>query len=680
MLRALASSALLVALLSHPAAAQQPASPPAAPKTEKKSNAGPYEVRVEVNVMVPMRDGVKLATDVYRPLVTAESGPHPDRLPVLLIRTPYGKGSGKNGDGRYFASHGYAVVVQDTRGRYESQGVWRWLSDDGQDGFDCCEWIAKQPWSSGRIGMLGTSYVGGTQHVLALSGSKHLRTVIPVDAVSNMGRQSMRNAGAFEMRFWNWTIMNAANGSAAAKDPGTQAVLKQMVDHRHDYLKLLPLRPGTTPLKLAPEYEKWLVDAMRHGADDEFWAAANVVERAKDYADIPVYLVGGWYDSWAGNTTANFQALSKQLKSDVYLIMGPWIHGAQGSSSHGQVNFGPDAAIPDPLAWRRAWFDRWLKDDTSTFGTAAPFQSKVRIFVMGTGDGTKDPSGKLNHGGTWRDEAEWPLQRAVPTKYYLEDEGVLTAERPIAMSIKRVTATEITVPKPSEETRIIEQVVLKPISLKTEFKFDPRDPVPTIGGNISSGNDIMLQGAWDQRGGPHVWNWTKPIPLSARNDVVVFQTAPLKEDVEVTGEIEVKLYASSTAVDTDFTAKLVDVYPPSKDFPGGFDLNITDGIVRGRFRRSLDKERMLEPGKVYPFRIKLYPTSNVFKQGHRIRVDISSSNFPRFDVNPNTGEPLAENRRLESCVNTIHHDFDDNQSHIVLPIVPRTKSANGGSR
>ena len=193
--------------------------------------------------------------------------------------------------------------------------------------------------------------------------------------------------------------------------------------------------------------------------------------------------------------------------------------------------------------------------------------------------------------------------------------------------------------------------------------------MPTIGGNISSGNDIMLQGAWDQRGGPHVWNWPKPIPLSARNDVVVFQTEPLADDVEVTGEIEVKLWVSSTAADTDFTAKLIDVYPPSADFPGGFDLNIGDGIVRARFRESLEEEKLMEPGKVYPLTIKLYPTSNVFKKGHRIRVDISSSNFPRFDVNPNTGEPLNEHRRMEIATNTIHHDSEHPRTSC-LPVIP----------
>jgi putative CocE/NonD family hydrolase len=603
-----------------------------------------FGVEVAVDVMVPMRDGVRLATDVYRP--TSDGKPLPDRRPVILIRTPYNKGNGQSGEGKYFASHGYVTVIQDTRGRYRSEGVWHWLTDDGPDGVDCCAWIAGQTWSDGRIGMMGTSYVGGTQHAVAMAGSPHLKTVIPVDAVSNMGRQSMRNAGAFEMRFWNWIMLNAGKGSNAAQDAGAAAVLGEMAAHRHDYLKLLPLRPGTTPLKLAPEYETWLVEAMRHGANDDFWEQNNIVDFPERYSDIPVYLVGGWYDSWAGNTTANYMALEPRLKSDVYLIMGPWIHGAQGSSAHGQVSFGPDAAIADPLGWRRVWFDHYLRGEANDIGKAAPFETKVRIFVMGTGDGRKDDEGRLFHGGYWRNEHEWPLARAVSTKLYFHADGKLSTSGPGASG---------------------------PAAAATSLSFDPANPVPTIGGNISSGNDILLQGAWDQRGGPHVWNWQKPIPLSARNDVLVFQTEPLSEDLEVTGEIEVKLWVSSTAVDTDFTAKLIDVYPSSTDFPGGFDLNIGDGICRARFRNSLREEKLMEPGKIYPLTVKLYPTSNVFKRGHRVRVDLSSSNFPRFDVNPNTGEPLALNRRSQTCVNTIHHDAE-HPSHILLPVVPPASS------
>ena len=601
-----------------------------------------FEVAVQQDVMVPMRGGVKLATDVYLP---ARGGqPLAERRPVILTRLPYGKASAKS-FGEYYAARGYAFVAQDTRGRFGSEGVWRFLTDDGKDGWDCAAWIGAQPWSNGKIGMLGTSYVGGTQHAMALEKVPQLTTVIPVDAASNMGRQSMRNAGAFELRFWNWIMLNAGRGSRAGRDPAKAALLKEMADARFDYLPLLPLRVGTTPLKLAPEYEEWLTQAMSHGADDAFWSQNNILADPTRYKDIPVYLVGGWYDSWAGNTTANFRALSSTLQSPVYLIMGPWIHGMQGKTAHGQVDFGQDAAIADERAWRLEWFDHWLLGKENSVGKTAPFATRVRIFVMGTGDGGKTAEGLLRHGGAWRDEHEWPLARARLTPYYLQPGGRLETDR---------LTTE---------------------SMNTRFDFDPRDPVPTLGGNISSGDGIMQQGAWDQRGGAKFWNWPRPIPLSARRDVVVFQTAPLVEDIEVTGEIEVKLWASSSAVDTDFTAKLVDVYPPSAEWPGGFDLNLTDGIVRARFRDSLKHEKLMEPGEVYPFTIKLYPTSNVFKKGHRIRVDISSSNFPRFDVNPNTGEPLNAHRRFVIATNTLRHD-SEHPSHIMLPIIPASGTSD----
>ncbi len=591
---------------------------------------------VENGVMVAMRDGVKLATDLYFP---AEGGKRLEgRFPVILTRTPYNKtGAKKIGD--YFARHGYVVVAQDCRGRYGSEGVWHWMTDDGDDGVDCAAWIGKQPWSDGKIGMIGTSYVGGTQHAMALAGAKELATVIPVDAVSNCGVQSMRNAGAFELRFWNWIMLNAGRGSQSVKDEATAAMLKEMADNRFHYLENLPLRKGATPLQFAPEYEEWLIGAMSHGKNDEYWAQNNILEQAASYKDIPVYLVGGWYDSWAGNTTANYGALTQALKSDVYLIMGPWIHGMQAKSSHGQVDYGEAAAIPDEWAWRLEWYDHWLKGKDNSVGKAAPFASKVRIFVMGAGDGHKTEKGLLFHGGEWRDEAAWPMERQRVTAYYFGAGGALDVAQPAAAGGS------------------------------TTFTFDPKNPVPTIGGSISSGNDILLQGAWDQRGGEHVWNWQGPIPLTARNDVVVFQTEPLAEDTEVTGEVEVKLWASSSAVDTDFTAKLVDVYPGSSDWPGGFDLKITEGIVRARFRDSLKEEKLMEPGKVYPFTIRLYPTSNVFKKGHRIRVEVSSSNFPRFDVNPNTGEPLNDHRRTVIAENTILHDAA-HPSAILLPVIP----------
>lgn len=602
-----------------------------------QASAPRYGVVEMRDLMLPTRDGIPLATDVYLPAMNGTV--MSEKLPAILTRTPYNK-DGSAGMGRYYATRGYAFVAQDVRGRYRSEGVWHWMTDDGRDGVDALAWIGRQSWSNGKVGMIGTSYVGGTQHAPALEKAPELVTVIPVDAVSNQAYQSVRNAGAFELRFWNWIVaMTSPDGSRQARDPGTRAALREMADHKLTYLRELPLRRGTTPLKLAAEYEDWLVEAMRHGANDAFWSQNNIVDNPGRYKDMPVYLVGGWYDSWAGNTTRNYVALSKTIRGPVYLIMGPWIHGSQGRFAHGQVSFGPEAAIADPLAWRLEWYDHWLKGVDNTVGKAAPFASKVRIFVMGTGDENKDANGAKHHGGYWRDENEWPLARTQYTRYYLQAGGTLTTAAP--------TAT------PSS----------------TSYEFDPKNPVPTIGGNISSGDGILLQGAWDQRGGEHVWNWTEPVPLSSRNDVLVFETPPLSADLEVTGELQVKLWASSSATDTDFTAKLVDVHPPSADFPGGFDQNIADGIVRARFRESLTAEKLMQPGTAYEFTILMYPTSNVFKRGHKIRVDVSSSNFPRFDVNPNTGESLGNNRRWAVATNTIFHDRE-HPSHIVLPVIP----------
>lgn len=331
--------------------------------------------------------------------------------------------------------------------------------------------------------------------------------------------------------------------------PSSLAEANELCPHR---AAVSPPSGELCPLGSSPEYEDWLVSAMENGANDDFWAQNNIVDAPQNYKDIPVYLVSGWYDSWSGNNTANYMALSKTLKSPVYMIMGPWIHGQQAASAHGQVNFGAEAAIADQWAWRQEWYDHWLKGIDNSVGKADPFKTPVRIFVMGTGDGSKDSKNRLMHGGYWRNENEWPLARTKLTPFYLQPDGGLAPTK-----------------------------ALQP-QAATQYEFDPRNPVPTIGGNISSNNDIMLQGGWDQKGGSHIWNFPNAIPLSSRRDVLVFQTEPLEADLEVTGENEVRLFASSSAIDTDFTAKLLDVYPPSADWPGGFDLNIGDGIVRGR--------------------------------------------------------------------------------------------------
>ena len=602
-----------------------------------------YKAIRQTDVMIPLRDGVRLATDLYLP--AGEDKVIDQKFPTILMRTPYGrlgfkKNATINEDGEYFAEHGYVVVIQDTRGRYGSEGIWHMLTDDGHDGFDTCEWISKQPWSNGKVGTIGLSYIGGTQHALAMERSPQLVTAIPIDAMSNMGFAGIRNGGAFELRFWNWIFFIAApHGSRQSNDPSIASILLDMKEHRRDYLLDLPLRFEKTPLKFASEYEKWLIEAMSHGLNNEFWKQNNIIDYAAQYKDIPIYLIGGWYDSWAGCTTANYCALNGVIKGPVYLIMGPWTHGQQETSAHGQVNFGSSAAIPNLQALQLEWYDHWLKGIENSVGCSEPFATKVRIFVMGTGDGSKTADGRLNHGGYWRNEQEWPLAHSRATPYYLQSHGRLEISPPV------------------EDTAF------------TSLLFDPSNPVPTIGGNISSGSGILLAGAWNQRGGTHIWNMPESIALSAREDVLVFQTEPLSENLEVTGEIIVKLWISSSAVDTDFTAKLIDVYPSSTDFPEGFDLNIVDGIKRTRFRESLNKEVLMQPGTIYPLEIKLYPTSNVFKKGHRIRLDISSSNFPRFDVNPNTGEKLNYNDRKKIAINTIYHDAE-HPSYVELPLIP----------
>jgi len=594
----------------------------------------PYEIVTLKNVMVPLRDGVKLATDIYLPGRNGEAVE--GRFPVVLSRTPYGK-TGMAGTAKYFVPRGYVVIGQDTRGRGDSEGIWHWMTDDRQDGYDAIEWIAAQSWSDGKIGMMGCSYVGATQHLAAMAQPPHLTTIIPADPSINHGLGAVIYGGAFRLRVWNWHMAQAATGSRQARDPAVKSVLKQQADDRRHYLLNLPLRRGTTPLKVASEYEDMLLRMMEHRRNDDFWRFNNIIQYAGEHKDIPVFLIGGWYDLFSSSTTETYMALQKTMRGPVHLIMGPWIHGMQGRSN-GQVDFGPDAAV-DMTPIRQAWYDRWLKGNEAEFGTQVPFRTPVRMFVMGTGDGHKTEDGKLSHGGYWRDAADYPLPEAQPTNYYLYGDGSLATAAP------------------SEKTS------------STTFDFDPQNPVPTIGGCTCCAREIMTDGAWNQWGGEHTWTWPKPIPLSARNDVVVFTTPPLERDTEIIGPIHVQLWASSSAVDTDFTAKLIDVYPSSPDFPAGFDLIMGDGIIRARYRDSDQAEEMMTPGEVYRFHIKLDPCCNVFKKGHRIRVDISSSNFPRFDVNPNTGEPPNNQRRTITATNTIYHDAT-HPSHIVLPLLP----------
>jgi len=602
-----------------------------------------YEVAVMKNVMIGMRDGVKLSTDIYRP---ARNGALIEgRFPVLLERTPYRKDRGAADVAQYFVPRGYVVVVQDVRGRYQSEGRWRPIVDDPNDGFDTAAWIGAQAWSDGGIGTMGTSYGGATQHAIAIGNAPHVKAMIPRNAMSDFGRYGVRHNGAFELRWFNWvvTMGNAAPGTAeaplaaarAASDPAAVAALLDMGSHVRDYVRSLPLRAGTTPLKFAPDYEAWLIEAMSHGDYDAFWKdhGSSVIDHLAEYKDVPEYHTTGWYDSW-GTPVANlnFVELRKAKKSLQRLIVGPWIHSSEHLSYAGEAQFTDDAAL-DLEAFHLRWFDHWLKGVDNGVDREPP----VRIYVMGGGDAHKTPEGRLFVGGHWRDEREWPPARAMATPYYLHSNGTLSQEKPAD-------------------------------SPPTTYLFDPRNPVPTLGGNVSSQGTLMFQGAADQRCRPGFWLCTDDKPLSARNDVLVFQTPTLDGNIEVTGRLIVKLWAASNGPDTDFTAKLIDVYPPNKDYPAGVDLNIADSIVRARYRKGPGKAEFLKPGQPEEFTIEMYPTSMVFQRGHRIRLDISSSNFPRFDVNPNTGEPLNDNRRWRIAENSVYFG-SSHASQILLPVI-----------
>lgn len=601
--------------------------------------AAEFDVVVETNVMVATRDGTKLAVDLYRPARgdKAVEG----RFPTLLTRTPYNK-KGVATEGRYYAQRGYVVVANDVRGRYASEGTWRMMADDPNDGYDVVEWIAAQPWSDGKVGTFGVSYGGGTQHAMAEARPPHLTTMIPIDALSNCGISGMRHGGAFELRFMNWIHdQGATNSRAALENPALKAALVQNARQIRQHVDSLPFRPGTTPLRVVPEYESWLVEALRTGPESPFWKikGMSVVDQVPDYADLPVLHITGWYDSWTRQVAMNYEALSKAKQAPQRLTIGPWVHAAQRSNVAGEVEFTADAGVDLP-AWRLRWYDHWLKGESNGVADEPP----VLIYVMGTGDDRKSKAGRLMHGGFWRAEREWPLARARATSFYLQPDGHLSATAP----------TEA--------------------ASKSTYTFDPLHPVPTIGGNISSNQGLMTSGGYDQRPRDDTHAAENRLPLSERRDVLVFRTEPLAADLEVTGTVTVKLWVSSTAPDTDFTAKLIDEIPPNADYPLGFDLNIGDSILRTRYRESLDQPQLMVPGEIYPLTITLYPTSNVFKKGHRLRIDLSSSNFPRFDVNPNTGDPLGIGQRIAKADNTVHHDAQ-HPSQVVLPVVVSDRPA-----
>ncbi len=591
---------------------------------------------VERDVMIPMRDGVKLASDIYRPAVDGQ--PLLDPLPVVLTRSPYNKERAREvSAAENFARHGYIAVVQDMRGRWASEGQFtKYAATEPMDGYDTVEWLAAQPFCNGNIGMWGTSYSAHTAADAAKLAPEALKAIlINQGGMANAWDHAVRQGGAFELGrelSWVWRQIGLEYRNEVVR-----GLFKQ--EQLTDWYRAMPLKQGLSPLSHAPEYEKYFLDELRNSDYSAFWRTMplNWSEYYEQTADIPMLHVGGWYDIFLRGTLQNYTGLSSSKRSSIEVLIGPWSHSGNGRTYAGDVDFGSDAALLDFFVdFQRRWFDRHLKSAVGT--TPKP----VRLFVMGGGDGRKNSDGKLRHGGYWIEADEFPLPEATETRFYLSEQGQLTEDKPVVKNAA------------------------------TSYTFDPLDPVPTIGGNVSA---RVKDGAYHQRERVDFFQSEPPyLPLSARDDVLVFQTEPLAADVTVIGPIKVVLYAESTGLDTDFTAKLVDVYPSSSDYPGGFAMNISDAVIRASYRGGREKRDLIRPGKIYEFVVEPFPTANIFKKGHRIRLDISSSNFPRFDVNPGTGEPLGINQRQTKVDNTIYHNARY-PSHLVLPILSEKPAA-----
>lgn len=604
--------------------------------------------------MVAMRDGVRLATDIYRP--ARDGVPIDARCPVILERTPYDKTEPSRSELRagetdpmsraavaeYFTRHGYVVVYQDCRGRFGSEGAFTKYLDDAADGYDTIAWLVAQPWCNGKVGTMGLSYAAHTQAALACLDPPGLACIfLDSGGFSNAYQGGIRQGGAFELKQATWAYRQALNSREVAENPVLRAAL-EAVDMRAWFTRM-PWRKGHSPIRWAPEYEDYLFEQWSAGAFDDYWKKAGLYAQGfyDAFADVPMMHMSSWYDPYPRTATDNYLGLSRRKQGPVRLILGPWTHGDRTLSYAGDVDFGPEAVLDgalaeDFLALRRRWFDCWLMNEPN--GVAD--EPAIRVFVMGGGGGRRNAAGRLDHGGTWRTADDWPLPVTSFAPYYLQTDGSLGATAPT-----------------SDEGAL-------------SYDHDPKNPVPTIGGPITSGAPVMEGGAYDQHEGERFFGCAPPyLPLASRPDVLVFETPALDSDTYVVGPVEARLWIASSCADTDFTAKLIDVHPPSADYPQGFAMNLTNGILRCRYRDSWERPTMMEPGEVYEIRIELFPTANLFKAGHRIRVDIASSDFPHFDVNPNTGEPEGRARRTVVATNTVYMDRT-RPSHIVLPLVP----------
>jgi len=615
------------------------------------------EYLLESDVMVAMRDGVRLATDIYRP--ASDGRLAPGAFPVILERTPYDKRTPSRSErsvadptplGRaevaaFFVARGYVFVYQDCRGTHNSEGLFTKYLSEGEDGFDTIGWIAKQAWCDGKVGTMGLSYAAHTQVAAACLNPPALAAMfVDSGGFHDAYQGGIRQGGAFELKQATWALRQALESPEAKSDPTIRAALESELKNMPAWFSRLPWRKGHSPLRWLPEFEDYLFEQWTHGSYDKFWKHLGICSKEfmDSFADVPMVHMSSWFDPYPRTATSNYIDIKKRNKGPLGLILGPWTHGDRCLTYAGDVDFGPAATLEGNVAenfleLRLQWFDRWLKGKENGIDV----DLCVRYFRMGGGSGRKNPAGRLEHGGEWLKAKDWPPEGASERYFYLGEKGTLSERGP-----------------DEGASAII-------------YQYDPRNPVPSIGGTITSGEPIMRGGAFNQVEDPRFFGCKPPyLPLASRPDVVVFETGPLESDREATGPVAVELWVSSDCPDTDFTIKLIDVYPPSEDYPCGFAMNVTDGILRARYRDSWEHPSLMEEGRIYKIRVEAFPASNLFARGHRIRLDISSSNFPHFDANPNTGEPEGSSRRSRVATNTIHLGAAY-PSRLILPVVKR---------
>jgi len=567
------------------------------------------EIAVEFDVPTSMRDGTVLRANIYRP---AGEG----RWPVLLTRLPYGKdlplGSSVL-DPVQAARRGYVVIVQDTRGCGASGGDWYPFRPEAGDGVDTIAWAAALPYAGGQVGMYGASYFGYTQWSAAIQQPPALKALAPSITWADPLDGMVFRYGAFELgTVANWNLwmglgplFRRLGRDPQELGPALAAWAEELDALGTSGYPSLPLAEFE-PLRRQPVAPAFF-DSMGAPLERSHEPYSYLTIQGKhDRVRVPTLNIGGWYDIFLAGTIANFQAMRAQGRP-TRLLIGPWTHGGM-TNPVGERNFGfaAQAGLIDLQMdlgnVQLRWFDHWLKGRDTGMLDEAP----IKLFVMGI--------------NTWRDEQEWPLARAVETRWYLHEGGGLDRERPGDEAPDR-------------------------------YAYDPADPTPTRGGALLMTPEYRA-GPYDQR------------PIEARPDVLVYTSAPLAHDTEVTGPIVVHLWAISSAPDTDFVARLVDVVPDGRSF------NLTDGIVRARYRNLAAGEprTLIEPGQAYEYVIDLWATSNVFRAGHRIGLHVTSSSFPRWDRNPNTGHPFGADAELCVEQQQILHDRE-HPSHVVLPLV-----------